>query len=124
MIPILDAIEGILGIGNSILGKFIPDATVKLQAQEEFAKLIHESDMTQLLLDMKEADSESFFVKGWRPAVGWMGVAGLAFATILQPMLISLGLKIPAIDTGTLTSLLVAMLGMGGLRSFDKYAKK
>ncbi|SRR6266446_2832696 len=124
MIPILDIFTGVVTGVKGILDKFIPDANLKVQAQAELDQMIHQSDMTQLLLDMKEADSESFFVKGWRPAVGWMGVAGLGFQTVIAPVLGMFGLRVPAIDTGTLTSLLVAMLGMGGLRSFDKYANK
>ena len=67
------------------------------------------------------------FVAGWRPAVGWLCVAGLAAEWVVLPilgsywaMLHGATLPLPELETGELLTLLTGMLGMGGLRTWEK----
>lgn len=74
------------------------------------------------------AVSPSLFRSGWRPAIGWVCVAVLFWQFLLAPLLFWMaGMltgrpipPIPAIDTGMLFNLILAMLGLGGLRTFEK----
>jgi hypothetical protein len=126
MPPILDAILGIVNKGLD----FIPDPNKRAQIAADQATqiraLLAQSDQAQADVDKTEAASSSLFVAGWRPAVGWVCAAGVAWAFVFQPfadwILAATGHNIitPKLDSGTLMSLLLGMLGMGGLRTYEK----
>lgn len=91
-----------------------------LAADMEIAK-------AQTAINIEEAKSDSLFKGGWRPAVGWVCVAGLGYTFIVRPMLPWLvGLfgaqvpAMPAIRTDELMILLTSMLGLGGFRTFER----
>lgn len=93
-----------------------------LQADAEVAK-------QQANITLAEAQSASLFKSGWRPAVGWICVAGLIYSLLLCPLvpwLINLCVSspvapMPQLDTDALMTLLLGMLGLGGLRTWEKY---
>jgi len=72
---------------------------------------------------------DSFYVEGWRPAAGWLCVAGLAWSTVFQPMLewvaVLCGSQVhfSSVSSAVLMNLLLALLGMSGWRSLDKFNK-
>jgi len=81
----------------------------------------------QLQINAKEAEHGSIFVAGWRPAIGWICGIALGWNYILQPILswavFAYGLDLaaaPALDTAELTTILLGMLGLGGLRTYEK----
>lgn len=87
----------------------------------------------QVELNKIEAGSDSLYKSGWRPAVGWVCVAGLAFTFVVKPLLpwlvqvagipfgyVSALPPMPEIPMGDLTILLAGMLGLGGFRTFEK----
>lgn len=81
----------------------------------------------QAQIDNTEAASTSFFKSGWRPAVGWICVSGLGYQFLLMPVLpwavhVCGGIvdPLPGLDIGTLMTLLMGMLGLGGMRTFEK----
>ena len=80
----------------------------------------------QLDVNAKEAGHRSVFVSGWRPAIGWMGALALGFEFILSPGIewyskfAGLNLIAPEIQTGPLLAIVTSMLGVAGLRSFEK----
>lgn len=80
----------------------------------------------QAAINLAESQSASLFVAGWRPAVGWVCVLALFWYYFLGPLLIftlqvfDIEMTMPAFDIGELMALLVSMLGMSGIRSFDK----
>jgi hypothetical protein len=120
-----------------VLDKILPDpqaaADAKLKALEmaqrgELAVL--DADMRialgQLEVNKAEASTDAFR-GGWRPACGWVCAFGLAYTFLLRPLLPWLaalfGAQVPAlpeIDTDTLMVLLTGMLGLGGLRTFER----
>lgn len=77
-------------------------------------------------IDKVEAASSSVFVAGWRPFIGWVGGAGFAYATVLEPMARFIASMchytgtFPVIDTTITMQMLTGLLGFGALRSFDK----
>ena len=80
----------------------------------------------QLDVNVKEAGHRSIFVSGWRPFIGWCGGFALAFEFILSPAIewyskfAGLNLTAPEIQTGPLLAIVASMLGVAGLRSFEK----
>ena len=109
----------------------IEDKDQKAKLAHELAtmadKLAHEQNLAQMAINKEEASSGSLFKGGWRPFIGW--VCGLAFAYhfILQPLLVfilatfSIALPdLPEFDMGTLLPILGGMLGIGGLRTYEK----
>ena len=80
----------------------------------------------QLDVNAKEASHRSVFVSGWRPAIGWTGAFALMFEFILSPTIewyakfAELNLTAPEIQTGPLLAIVTSMLGVAGMRSFEK----
>ena len=115
-IGIADAI----GAGMKVLDKFIPDPAAKAQAEKELRDSLTAWDIAQMDINKAEAANPNVFVSGWRPAIGWIGAAGLAYHFVLNPILVGLGwTSLPALDD-MLFELIFAMLGMGGLRTYEK----
>lgn len=84
--------------------------------------------LAQIVVNMEEAKSISLFVSGGRPAAIWVGVAGLGYTTIVEPLMrfiatvmFSYAGEYPLIDTSLTTTILMGLLGLGALRSVDKY---
>ena len=80
----------------------------------------------QLDVNAKEATHRSVFVAGWRPAIGWCGAGALFFEFILSPCIewyakfSGLDLTAPEIQSGPLLAIVTSMLGVAGMRSFEK----
>lgn len=74
-----------------------------------------------------ESTIESTFFSGWRPAIGWISVVSLSLQFIVNPVLkmflavLKSPVVIPDLDTGPLMGLVVTILGMGGLRTIEKF---
>jgi len=123
-------LQAIIGAVVPLLDKFIPDAGEKQKLAHEIAtmaqKMAHESALAQIDVNKEEAKSSSIFVSGWRPFVGWTCGFALAYHFILQPMLTliltisGITVDLPEFDMGTLMTVLMGMLGLGGLRTFEK----
>jgi len=78
-------------------------------------------------INKEEARSRNIFVAGWRPFVGWTCGMALAYTYVIQPILIfglahfGYWVDLPPLDMSTMMPVLLGMLGLGGLRSFEKY---
>lgn len=129
---IADAVSGFFqGVVKPVLDKFVPDAVQRLEAENMLYKGALAIDIAQIEVNKVEAASQSVFVAGWRPAIGWICGAAYAWEYVAQPMLTYILLvsgvsvpPLPRLDVGELSMLLMGMLGLGTLRSVDKYTKK
>ena len=89
-----------------------------------------ELDPTQLLeiqtkINELEAQHRTVFVAGWRPFIGWVCGFAFAFHYIVMPLLQSYtDIKIVEFDTNSLFTVLMGMLGLGGLRTYEKIKNK
>jgi hypothetical protein len=116
-------------VGN-VFDKLFTSDEEKLQAQAVLEKLRQHPGELQVELNKIEASHKSVFVAGWRPAVGWVCAAAVAWAYLGHPVFVwaaalwAPGLTAPEIHTDNLFELVLAMLGMAGLRSFDKATGK
>ena len=119
-------IDDIIASGLKVLDKFIPDPAAKAKAESELRSALLAWDQGQLAVNATEASSSSVFVAGWRPFIGWVCGITLAWQYVIMPLGLwgaaVFGMDLPApprIDE-ILWQLLFAMLGMGGLRTFEK----
>jgi len=79
----------------------------------------------QIEINKTEAQHKSLFIAGWRPFIGWIGGISLCYQFLVYPIFtwiaVNSGLAIPPdIDTSVLYNLIVALLGIGAMRSYDK----
>ena len=126
----LSLLEPVVGIVSKVIDKVFPDPQKKAEALMALEKLRQDGDLQQMTqqaeINKIEAASSSKWASGWRPGVGWVCVAGLGVQVVIGP-LIAWGTRLaghpvdpPSIDTTELMALLVPMLGIGTLRSYDK----
>tara|TARA_R110000782_G_scaffold184185_1_gene274408 strand:+ start:685 stop:1080 length:396 start_codon:yes stop_codon:yes gene_type:complete len=124
-------LQALIGPVTGLLDKFIPDADEKARIAHELAtmgeKHAQEALLAQLEINKAEAASGSVFKGGWRPAVGWVCASAFAYHFVLQPILLFVvaltGTELPTLpefDMSTLLPVLGGMLGIGGLRSYEK----
>ena len=127
----MSVLTSLVGPVTGLLDKFIEDKDQKAKLAHEIAtmreKQSQEALLAQLEINKAEAASGSLFKGGWRPFVGWTCGIAFAYHFVLQPLLIFvfayIGLEtpdLPAFDVGTLLPVLGGMLGIGGLRSYEK----
>ena len=114
---------------SKILDKFVADKDLKAKLQHELDTEIHKANLAQIDVNKAEASHKSLFVAGWRPFVGWVCAGALAYHFILQPILVfaisvyGVSITLPEFDMGSLMTILMGMLGLGGLRTFEKVQK-
>lgn len=131
---IMSAFGGsILGGVKELISQFHMSPAEQAALLEAVAKREHELQLKvmelaqgQLEVNKVEAASSSLFTSGWRPFCGWTGGAALAFQFLIAPLLTWLTMLVghpvifPVLDTGPLTTILVGMLGLGSLRTYEK----
>ena len=130
----LQLLGGLLGGGKDGALKTIAKVVDDLHTSEEekldkkilMQRIQQKLAEKQLDVNVKEAGHRSIFVSGWRPAIGWTGAFALMFEFILSPTMewyakfSGLNLIAPEIQTGPLLAIVTSMLGVAGLRSFEK----
>jgi hypothetical protein len=146
---ILDKIGGLLGgglgpkiaeiIGNRIENKQQAEL-IRLEIEKAIGERAHELEMALLTRDAQiaseqsktnqiEAGSDSLLKSGWRPMVGWVCVAALAYQMVFRPLLawgsaVWQWLPPPSLEMDTLLTLLFAILGLGAYRTYERVSHK
>ena len=126
------ALTALIGPVTSLLDKFIEDKDQKAKLAHELSTMAekHAQELAkgQLEINKAEAAHKSIFVAGWRPFIGWTCGVALAWHFVIAPFIMFFsayfGLDMPALpdfDMGSLLTVLMGMLGLGGLRTFEKY---
>ena len=119
-------IEKLIKPVSEILDKFVADKDLKLKLQHELNQELHKANIAQLEVNKVEAAHRNVFVAGWRPFTGWVCASALAYHFILEPIIVfglalyNIQLTLPQFDMGSLLTVLMGMLGLGGLRSWEK----
>ena len=108
----------------------IPNPEAREKAKRELTlelvKIESEQMSKQVDLNMKEAEHPDLFVAGWRPYIGWVGGMALTWAFIIHPILEWVVLlsgytgPLPELDVSALLTIVLSMLGVGTMRSYDK----
>ena len=123
-------IENLIQPVAGLLDKFIEDKDQKAMLAHEVATMAerHAQELAQAQLEVNkvEAAHKSLFVSGWRPAVGWCCVLGMFGNFIIIPLanfslaLSMVDVSIPLIELETMMPVLMGMLGLGAMRSYEK----
>ena len=124
---------GLASLVGPIVNKFVDRITngnerarAKEALEKELVDAANSVMLAQTEINAAEAQHKSIFVAGWRPFIGWVCGVGIAWSMVVQPVaqwaMIAWGdgTELPTIDTSYLMELVTAMLGMSGLRTFEK----
>ena len=119
----MSIVNALIGPVSGLLDKFIEDKDQKNALAHELATMserhAHEALKGQLEINKVEAAHKSLFVAGWRPAIGWVCMLGLLYNTIIANVL-SIWIEVPEVDTTLLVPVMMGMLGLGAMRSYEK----
>tara|TARA_R110002020_G_scaffold176317_5_gene368530 strand:- start:1021 stop:1428 length:408 start_codon:yes stop_codon:yes gene_type:complete len=123
------AVSGLFGLVDDLF----TSKEEKMLAKVKLMEIAASGDLGQLEVNKAEAGSRSLFVAGWRPFIGWTCGAAFVWAFLLTPLLETIvfyvfvfaGVEIdlsgvPKLDLSTMLPVLLGMLGLGGLRTFEK----
>ena len=124
-------LQALIGPVTGLLDKFIEDKDQKAKLAHDIAtmseKHAQQIALAQIEVNKAEAQSGSLFKGGWRPAVGWICAIAFGYHFILKDLIMFIcgvaGLELPDLpefDMGTLLTVLGGMLGIGGLRTYEK----
>ncbi len=127
-------LQALIGPVTGLLDKFIEDKDQKNKLAHELATMAdnHAQELAkgQLAINAEEAKSRNIFVAGWRPSVGWCCSLALFAHFLVFPTMdvvtAYMGVApvaYPQFDMDSLMTILLGMLGLGGMRSFEKYKK-
>ena len=127
----MSLISSLIGPVTGILDKVIEDKDQKAKLAHEIATMsdthAQQALLSQLEINKAEAASGSLFKGGWRPFVGWVCGVAFAYHFVLQPLIVFIltvfGSDIPELpefDMSTLLTTLGGLLGIGGLRTYEK----
>tara|TARA_R100001594_G_scaffold78199_2_gene112739 strand:+ start:3196 stop:3600 length:405 start_codon:yes stop_codon:yes gene_type:complete len=124
-------IPSLVPVVGDVLDRFFPDKEKAEQAKREIeAQLtthLAKIDLAQLEVNKAEALSRNVFIAGWRPFVGWTCGLALFYTYLVQPITTFILAQtdtlvhLPNVDLSTMMPVLLGMLGLGGLRSWEKY---
>ena len=122
-----DPFSAVFDLINTGLQKWIPDANTRSQAAQELSTQMALQVMGQIELNKAEAASQSIFVAGWRPFIGWVCGGAYAYNFVLQPFFVFLimacGVNLPPLphlDWSELSFVLFGLLGLGAMRTYEK----
>lgn len=123
-------IQALIGPVTGLLDKFIEDKDQKARLAHDLATMAdqHAQELAkgQMAINQVEAAHKSLFVSGWRPAVGWVCVLGMFGNFITIPFsnfvlaLLEIDIVIPLVPLETMMPVLMGMLGLGAMRSYEK----
>jgi hypothetical protein len=92
----------------------------RLEYRNKLIGMITDNDTLQIELNKVQSGSKNWFVAGARPAIMWVCTFGLMLAYVLNPLLTLFGIPQMLVPTGEITALIVPLLGVGAMRTFEK----
>jgi hypothetical protein len=127
---IIQIVSGVVG-NSKFWDLFKGKERLKNEFLQELAKNLHDANFRQTEINKIEASHQNIFVSGWRPFIGWVCGSALAYQFILRDFL-AYSMRLfgssaelpPSLDISQLISILLAMLGMAGYRTFEKLKDK
>ena len=111
---------------SGILNKVIPDKDQAAKLAHEIATMGEKHAQEQIMaqLEILKADAKgNWFQASWRPLIGWICGISLGINYMVAPIAMGFGVVIPQADMSVMMPLLLGMLGISGMRSFDKLNK-
>lgn len=122
----------LIGPVSGLLEKIVPDNDKRAEIAHEIATMAerqaHDIALAQIEVNKAEAASGSTFRGGWRPFIGWVCGGAFAYHFVIQPVAVFVlayaGMEtppLPVFDMSALMTVLGGLLGLGSLRTFEKY---
>ena len=118
--------ESVIGVADKVLSKFVTDKNLKLKLEHELKTEFHKANLAQIEVNKEQAKHSSIFVSGARPAIMWVCCLGLLWQFFLGPILTwAAGIWFPdmtppQLEVEGLITLVMSLLGLGAMRSFEK----
>jgi hypothetical protein len=118
--------EAVVGVVDNVLDKFVEDKDLRAKLDHELKTQVQQANLGQIAVNKEQARHASIFVAGARPAIMWICAFGLGWQFVFQPVcawamtIWAPALPIPVIPTEGLMTLTLSLLGLGGMRSFEK----
>jgi hypothetical protein len=127
----LDPLTAGLDVVNNLIERFFPNKDQQEQYKAQALQMAQTGELQQLLgqlaINQEEAKSTIWFVAGWRPFVGWSCGFALSYATIIEPLMRFISTTyyhymgtFPVLDTSLTNTVLMGMLGLGAMRTYEK----
>ena len=119
-------VDSVVGIAGKVLDKFVGDKDLKTKLEAELQKELIGLDMANAQANIESAKSSHLFVSGARPAIMWICALGLLTNFFLMPIaerITTIWLPdviLPELKTDELMTLTLSLLGLGGMRSWEK----
>ena len=119
--------ESVVGVAGKVLDKFVEDKDLKTKLNAELKQQMVSLDLAQAQANIEQAKHPSIFVSGSRPAIMWICAFGLGWQYVFQPVFVwgiaisGADIAIPIIPTEGLMTLTLSLLGLGGMRSAEKF---
>lgn len=133
-----DPVSAAIELGTSVINKIWPDPIKQAEEVRKLQELAQNGKIEELNAEVKlllgqmkineeSAKHKSVFVAGARPFIIWVGGFSMAWSGVVHPLLVWLTVVFypevtppPLIESGALTAIVTGLLGIGGMRSFDK----
>ena len=118
--------DSIIGVAGKVLDKFVEDKDLKTKLDFELRKAYSDANIAQIEVNKEQAKHPSLFVAGARPSIMWICAFGLGWQFVFLPIVTwymaftGQPILLPAIESEGLMSLTLALLGLGGMRTFEK----
>jgi hypothetical protein len=127
----MDPVTLLLGVGNKLIDHFFPDANQAAEAKLKLLEMQQNGDLQaiagQMDINKIEAQNPNIFVSGWRPFIGWVCGVSLTYAALIEPLsrfiakvIFNYVGEFPIIDTTLTLQILLGLLGLAGMRSWEK----
>ena len=126
-------VSTILPLAETVIDRVVPDKNAKAKALQDLEHMLVEAEtkgqLAQIEVNKIEAGSRSVWTSGWRPFIGWTCGFAMAYAYVVQPILVFILaqsgylIDLPRVELAEMMPILLGMLGLGGLRSFEKDKK-
>ena len=119
--------EAVVGVVDNVLDKFVEDKDLRAKLNHELKTQVQQANLGQIAVNQEQARHPSIFVAGARPAIMWICAFGLGWQFVFQPIAVwgiavsGADLVLPVIQTEGLMSLTLALLGLGSMRTAEKW---
>ena len=119
----MNILSALIGPATDLAGKFIQDKDAAAKMAHELATLAdrqaQEAMLAQIEVNKAEA-AGNWFQASWRPLCGYVCVLGLAVNFLISPIAAGFGFMVPQADMSVMMPVLTGMLGLAGMRSYEK----
>ena len=117
------ALTALIGPATKLIGKFVRDKDKAAQLSHEIStmaeKHAQELALAQIKLNTEEAKG-NWFQSSWRPLTAYVCLSGFVINYLVSPLAAPFGVVIPQVDVSMMLPILTGMLGLAGLRSYER----